>query len=132
MKVFLDANVLCSASNANSPIAELIRLLLDRRQLLTSNLAAEEARRNVYQKRPAWTEGLKAVLSRIEIVPAVSSPLPVTLAPKDVHILSTAIREKCTHLATGDKTDFAHLYGKTVEGVMVITLLQLAELAAKQ
>jgi predicted nucleic acid-binding protein len=130
VKVFLDANVLFSASNAGSRIAELVRLLLDRRQLVTSNLAAEEARRNIQQKRPAWADGLDAVLSRIEIVPAVNTPLSVRLDPKDVHILSTAIREKCTHLATGDKTDFAHLYGKTIAGVMVITLLQLAELAA--
>ena len=129
MRVFLDANVLFSASNAGSNIAALIHLLIKRGDAVTSDLAAEEARRNIKRKRPAWQDDLNIILSSIDLVSSDNFPLPVALDEKDKPILCTAIRQKCTHLATGDKKDFRQLYDQTVAGVTIITLLRLAELA---
>lgn len=47
MRVFLDANVLFSASNAGSNIARLIAALMTRETVVTSDLAIEEARKNL-------------------------------------------------------------------------------------
>ena len=53
MRVFLDANVLFSASNGGSNIARLIALLTERGTGVASDVAVEEARRNLALKRPA-------------------------------------------------------------------------------
>lgn len=132
MRVFLDANILFSASNAPSRIAELVRLLPDRNELVTSDLAAEEARRNVRQKRQDWTEELNALLVKIEIVAATSFAIPIDLDRKDQHILCTAVRHKCSHLATGDRKHFGKLYGQTIEGVTIVSVRQLAELVENE
>ena len=128
IRVFVDANVLFSASNAGSQIARLIHLLIEKGEAVTSDFAVEEARRNVLIKRPAWTESLEALLARIQVVSSIQFHLPVSLANKDQPILCTAIRSGCQYLATGDRQDFGHLYDHIVEGVMVITLAKLAEL----
>ncbi|MCC6680833.1 MAG: DNA-binding protein [Phycisphaeraceae bacterium] len=128
LRVFLDANVLFSASNSGSPIARLIDLLIERGQAVTSDFAVEEARRNVLLKRPNWSDDLSALLAQVQIVPSIQFDLPVELVAKDQPILCTAIRCGCGYLATGDRRDFGHLFGHTIEGVTVISLVTLAEL----
>jgi len=128
IRVFLDANVLFSASNTSSNIARLIYLLIEHGEAVTSDFAAEEARRNMLIKRPAWAESLDALMARVQVVPSIQFDLPVELTSKDQPILCTAIRCGCQYLATGDKQDFGHLYDHTVDGVTVITLAKLAEL----
>ena len=128
MRVFLDANVLFSASNSSSNIARLFRLLLARGTAVTSDLALEEARRNLELKRPAWSEHFQALVANVEVVPSVRFTLSVDLADQDVPILCAAIRAACHALATGDKRHFGQLYGVTVEGVRVVSLIQLAEM----
>jgi len=132
LRVFLDANVLFSASNADSNIARLIALLIETGQAVTSDFAAEEARRNVMIKRPTWTDALANLLGQIEVVTSIQFDLPVELANKDRPILCTAIRSNCQYLATGDRRDFGHLYDHTIEGVTVITLARLAEIVISQ
>ncbi|MEM6260839.1 MAG: hypothetical protein AAGC72_17720 [Planctomycetota bacterium] len=132
LRVFLDANVLFSASNADSNIARLIVLLIETGQAVTSDFAAEEARRNVMLKRPAWTDALGKLLGQVEVVTSIQFDLPVTLAEKDRPILCTSIRSNCQYLATGDRRDFGHLYDHTIEGVTVITLARLAEIVISQ
>lgn len=127
-RVFLDANVLFSASNAGSNIARLIDWLIETGQAVTSDFAAEEARRNILLKRPAWCDALDALMGRVEVVPSIRFDLPVDLPEKDRPILCTAIRSGCSYLATGDQRDFGHLYDRIVEGVTVISLLRLAEI----
>ena len=128
MRVFLDANVLFSASNAGTNIARLIELLLEQGAAVASDLALEEARRNIELKRPAWSESFQELALRIEVVPSVEFTLSVELAEKDIPILCAAIRANCEAFATGDKRHFGHLYGQTVEGVKIVSLLQLAEI----
>ena len=126
MRVFLDANVLFSASNSASNIARLIHLLLARGTAVTSDYALEEARRNVELKRPAWNESFQSLAACVVILPSVQFELQVELAEKDVPILCTAIRGGCEALATGDKRHFSHLYGQAIDGVQVVSLAQLA------
>ena len=76
MRVFLDANVLFSASNAESNIARLIAGLGKRETVVTCDLAVEEARKNLQLKRTAWLSTFEALLCDIETVPSVLFPLP--------------------------------------------------------
>ena len=126
MRVFLDANVVFPASNSGSNIELLIHLLLDRGTGVTSDLALEEARRNVELKRPNWSEPFQALVNNIEVVPSVQFELSVELVENDVPILCTAIQADCDALVTGDKRHFGHLYGRTIDGVKVMSLVDLA------
>jgi hypothetical protein len=128
VRVFLDANVLFSASNSGSNVARLIHFLFERGTAVTSDFALEEARRNVELKRPAWSESYQQLSARVEVVPSVRFGLSVELTEKDLPILCAAIRANCDVLATGDKRHFGDLYGQVVDGVRVVSLVQLAEL----
>jgi hypothetical protein len=128
VKVFLDANVLFAASNPASPTALLVDLLLKKAEALTCDYAVAEAQRNVQFKWPNRTGDLAELLKRIKTVRSVQFPLSFELAEKDTPILCSAIRNRCSHLATGDKRDFGHLYDRTMHGVMIVSLLRLAEL----
>jgi predicted nucleic acid-binding protein len=134
MRVFLDANVLFSASNAESNIARLIAWLIawlgERETVVTSDLAVEEARKNLQLKRTAWLSTFEALLREVETVPAVLFPLPVSIADKDAPLLCAAIRSGCQFFVTGDKRDFGHLYNQQVQGVEVVSLLRLAAILA--
>ena len=133
MRVFLDANVLFSASNAGSNIARLVDWLLGEATVVTSDLAREEARRNLANKRADWLPAFGLLMQEVEEVPSVLFGLPVRLDEKDRPLLCAAIRAGCTHFATGDRRDFGHRFGKMVEQVQVVDLLGLAKLLlAKQ
>jgi uncharacterized protein len=47
-------------------------------------------------------------------------PEAVRLDPKDRPILLAAIHGKADYLLTGDASHFGHLYGKRIEGVLVL------------
>lgn len=128
MRVFLDANVLFSASNLGSNISRLIDWLVTEAAAVTSDLARTEAHRNLALKRPQWLPAFEQLLQRVEQVPSALFELPVALDDKDRPLLCAAIRAGCSHFATGDRRDFGHLFDRTVEGVHVVSLLRLAEL----
>jgi len=132
MRVFLDANVLFSASNLGTNIARLIDWLVTEATAVTSDLARAEAHRNLLLKRPQWLPAFDALLLRIEQVPSALFELPVELDEKDRPLLCAAIRAGCTHFATGDRRDFGHLFDQAVEGVRVVHLLRLAELLGER
>jgi len=132
LRVFLDANVLFSASNTHSPIARLIDLLIKANQAVICDFAVEEAKRNVTLKRAAWLDDLTVLINQLEVVSSIQFDLPVEMAVKDQPILCTAIRSQCRYLATGDRRDFGHLYNQTVQGVTIVTLARLAEIVVNQ
>ncbi len=66
----------------------------------------------------------------LEIAPSACFELPVALAEKDVPLLCAAIRSQCGYFTTGDRRDFGHLFGETVQGVEIIPLLRLAVILA--
>jgi predicted nucleic acid-binding protein len=131
MRVFLDANVLFSASNAGSHLAKLIDLLLRTGEALTSDLGVEEARRNILLKRASWLDDFDTLTTRLVVVPSALFTLPVPLDEKDAPILCAAIQSQCEFLVTGDRRDFGHLYDQSVHGVTIISLLRLAEMLAR-
>ena len=127
MRAFLDANILFSASNGGSNIARLITLLTERETGVTSDVAVEEARRNLALKRLAWQPALKILIENLDIAPSALFDLPVSLDTADASLLCAAIRSRCAYFVTGDRRDFGHLYGQTVQGVEIISLRRLAD-----
>jgi len=123
-RVFLDANVLFSAAYVpGSRLSEL--WAFPGVKLVTSDLALEEARRNLLAYRPEGVAALAELAARMEVVPSVSArprlPRGVALPNKDLPILAAAIAVRCTYLLTGDKRHFGALYGRRVGGVRVLT-----------
>lgn len=130
MRIFLDANVLFSASQPGGAFSRLIAAAIRRAQVMTCAIACIEARRNLSLKRPDWVDSFEALLDQIEIVPSTAFALPVTLDEKDVPLLCAAIGASCDYFVTGDRKDFGHLFGTRVHDVTIITPLRLAELLA--
>ena len=126
MKVFLDANILFSASDTKSATHGLLDRVASCGSLVTSPHAWEEARRNLEQKRPYLLEGLEGIRGRITMTHAFTLPPHIDVAEKDKPVIAGAIGAGCTHLWTSDRRHFGHLYGKTFQGVLVASSLQLA------
>lgn len=132
MRIFLDANILFSASLPNSRMGEFLVFLESRAALLTNHYAAEEARRNIRAKFPIAESDCERVIRKCEIVTSLEIDSGVSLASKDVPVLSGAIAGRATYLLTGDQKDFGLLWGKTIQGVTVISPQMLAEKLLKK
>ncbi len=128
MRIFLDANVLFAGANSNSQVERLVALILEKATAVSSDYAREEASRNIVAKRPQWQKGFDKLCENVEWVGTSSFELKVELVEKDAPILCSAIAGKCDYLVTGDKRDFGHLYRRTVQGVTIVSLTQLAEI----
>lgn len=126
MRIFLDANVLFSASHRDGNIARLLEFAVRDHVLLTCEFALDEARRNIVLKRPQWSDAFNELLTAIQCVPTALFELPVELVAKDRPILCSAIQSGCELLVTGDKRDFGHLFEHMVEGVKIVSLVGLA------
>mgnify|MGYP001588157721 CR=1 FL=1 len=127
MKVFLDANVLFSASDTNSATRYLLNLLARYGKAVTSPHAWEEARRNLDRKRPHLVPGLEDLRHAVVITHAFRLPNDIQVVEKDKPVLAGAIGEGCTHLWTSDRLHFGVLYGTTIHGVVIVSSIQLAE-----
>jgi hypothetical protein len=127
MKVFLDANILFSASKAQSRIGKLIAVLLNHGICVTNAYAIEEARRNLKLKRYGSIEVLNQLLTRVIIDNHLHSSVPVPLKSKDIPILGGAIALGCSHLLTGDERDFGLYFGQIIDGVLVLSPKLMAE-----
>ena len=132
MRVFLDANILFSASLPNSHLAEFLGELQHHAVLLTNAYAAAEAERNITAKQPTRVAAHKKLVASLARVPLLVFDPGVTLADKDRPILCGAISGSADYLLTGDKRDFGRLFGKTVRGVKVVNVqMLLAELVTR-
>jgi uncharacterized protein len=133
-RVFLDANVLFSAAYLeNSGLGRLWQL--EDAELLSSAYAVEEARRNLALDRPSAVARLERLTPKLTLInPPTDLKLParVRLDSKDRPILLAAIHGKADFLLTGDGRHFGHLYGKRVEGVMVLRPTQYFERHARR
>jgi predicted nucleic acid-binding protein len=120
VRVFLDANVLFSA--AYRPDAGIRRLWrIATVHLVTSDYAAEEARRNLdTAEQRADLEALLAVLEIAGSPPDRHIPSAPKLPDKDRPILIAAIEARATHLLSGDVEHFGPYFGCTVEGVLIL------------
>lgn len=121
-RVFLDANVLFSA--AYKPTSRLRELwALSGITLLSSPYAVAEAELNLGRVRPQALTELEALLQGVRVTltqDAAALPEGVTVVEKDKPILLAAISARATHLLTGDKLHFGHLFGTSVHGVLVL------------
>jgi len=133
MRIFLDANLLFSAGKSDGAVRRFINLLLKNGHTLVADpYVKEEAERNIQLKYPESQQDLTGVLRRISIQPSATAPafLPssVLLDEKDRPVLAAAIKAGCGLLITGDTTHFSALFGKTVQGVLILNLRQAAEM----
>jgi uncharacterized protein len=132
--MFLDANVLFSAAYLeNSGLARLWQL--EDAELLSSAYAVEEARRNLILGRPPAVVRLERLTPKLTLVnPPRDLKLPagIRLDLKDRPILLAAMHGKADFLLTGDGRHFGHLYGKRVEGVVVLRPAQYFERRARR
>ena len=122
-RAFLDADVLFSAAyRRDSRLRELWNL--PDVELLPSHYAVEEARRNLSLSKPENLADMEPLVAKLALSrtlsarPSLQEELCVEL--KDRPILA-AIEMEASHLLTGDKLHFGHLFGKRVKGVAVLT-----------
>lgn len=120
-RLFIDANVLFSA--AYRPGAGVARLWdLDDVELLSSNYAIEEARRNLSE--PEQRDRLHELLASLELVSDMTLDEAffetLDLRRKDWPILGGALAGRASHLITGDHRDFGSFFGREVGGVIVL------------
>jgi predicted nucleic acid-binding protein len=127
MRVFLDANILFSAAQSHSRMKALVDVLFEQADCLTNEYAAEEARRNLGAKFPDGVKVLERLLDKCEMISQLAPDVDAGLPLKDVPILSGAIAGHATHLLTGDERDFGRLWGRTIQGVKILSPRMLVE-----
>ena len=132
MRIFLDANVLFSASKSAGAVRQLVQALqVDGHALVADEYVATEARRNIAGKAGTPSQMyLQNLLSQIEVsvahFPANAHAAVQWLPEKDRPVLMAAIALRCDALLTGDRTHFGMGYGQTFDGVTIYTPAQLA------
>jgi predicted nucleic acid-binding protein len=124
LNVFLDSNVLFSLC-WKGPEGTLLGVLLELREygrirLLVSPLVLDETAANLAAKRPEALSRLGQIAATLSLVPDAQVPLDCDLPENDRIILSSAVACGADFFLTGNKTDFAGLYGKAVKGTRVV------------
>lgn len=139
MRVFLDANVLFSAclKERSRQYAFFALAQSGHCRLTISAYALDEARRNLAQKAPSRLVVLEILTRLIEVSAqpsgdVVSRMAQYGLPAKDAPILAAAITARADILVTGDRRHFGRLFGREVEQVGVLSLVDgLAALIAQ-
>ena len=128
MRIFLDANILFSASLESSHASRLAERLIERHEVVTSAYAHEEALRNIRIKQGHRETAYLGFVRRIRIIKSVHERPDLPVEPKDQPILAGAMASGSDYLVTGDKRHFGHLYGKTLFGVTIVTVTMMARI----
>lgn len=120
MRLFLDANVLFSASLSPGGVGQAL-VALGRQgacTLVTSAYAAAEAERNVRVKAPEALGRFAVVMANVTRVPEAGvglvADVGAELPGKDRPILAAAVACGADLLGTGDRRHFGPLFGSTV------------------
>ncbi len=132
VRVFLDANILYSASLPDSRLATFLKHLGRHAEMISNRYALAETERNLTLKCPESLERLARLVGEIRLVAHAPFDLPIKLPEKDQPILSGAIAGNADYLLTGDRKDFGHLFGKSVAGVGVVTVPLLIDELVKR
>lgn len=92
-----------------------------------------EAETNLAIARTENVGELKELLQTMIVVKVPEAvgvfPPGISLVEKDRPILLAAISVKATHLLTGDKQHFGHLFNSSVEGVLILPPAEYLKLA---
>lgn len=129
-RIFLDANILFSASLPGSRLRDFLNFLLKHKfSLVTNEYAIEEAARNLSIKNPSSLKDLqslqkKLIVSRVMDFDSLAS---LKIAEKDIPIAAGANGANCEFLLTGDLRDFGKFMGKRIGSTKVLTPKMLAE-----
>jgi predicted nucleic acid-binding protein len=127
VKIFLDANILFSASQIGSPIRKLLENLQLHSVLVSHPGVIEEATRNLAAKKPEWMEGFDSLRCFLQISPCIGTCPENSLPAKDQPVLAAAIGCHADILVTGDRRHFGPLFGCTLSGVKIFSVRQMAE-----
>ncbi|MBI3524308.1 MAG: PIN domain-containing protein [Betaproteobacteria bacterium] len=132
MRIFLDANILFSAAWTDGAVRQLLALTeAAGHELWADAYVFEEARRNLAAKTSTGLAVLNAMANRIKIggmsTGRLQLPDSMNLPDKNQPVLAAAIHHHCDILVTGDRTHFGQFYGKTIQGVTVLSPAMLAE-----
>ena len=131
MRLFLDANILFLAGySTTSPVHDLLALAAAGDcQLLSSEYAFEEARRNLRLKSPDDAierfESATAVIIPVQEAsgPALEQAQSVSLSDAtDVPILAAALQAGADALVTGDQRAFGPYFGKHIGKLRILRL----------
>jgi uncharacterized protein len=134
VRVFLDANVLFSAAYRDTGSVRVFFTLAEAGvcTLVSSAYAIDEARRNVRAKHPERAADLERLAGGLQVC---GEPVPDTLTraahhvpDKDAPILAAAIDARCHLLVTGDRSHFGKLYGRRIQGTVVVAPIDAIEL----
>ncbi|MFW6414941.1 MAG: PIN domain-containing protein [Thermodesulfobacteriota bacterium] len=126
-RIFLDANVIFTAAHNPAGKSALLFELARKGywELLTSQLAYEEARRNIDIKFSGCLPEIDKLIKEIKIIPhTVQSSCPLELPNKDKPIFLAALQGGATHLLTGDLTHFGPFMNKAADtkGILIQTV----------
>jgi predicted nucleic acid-binding protein len=121
-RLFLDANILFSASYGSPSLSRFWDLASDKKVLLlTSAHAVEEARRNLEES--SYLDRLEHLINNVVTVPepAAGTACPISLNKKDIPVFIAALSSKATHFITGDIRHFGKYFSKTIDGMIICT-----------
>jgi uncharacterized protein len=127
MRVFLDANILFSGAQPHSRMRAFLEILFPKDECLINAYAVEEARRNLELKFPESLRSLESLVDQCELVPHLVTEIKLALPLKDLPIFGGAVAGGATHLLTGDERDFGAYFGKTIQGVKIVSPRMLAD-----
>jgi hypothetical protein len=128
VRIFLDANILFSASGPASATRSLFDAAFKLSEELVTNLhAAQEARSNLRLKRPELLPEFDSLMKRVTMSNAFAVVSGIKLPAQDIPDLAGAVGSRCTYLWTGDKRHFGEMFGKVVLGVTIVSGMQLAD-----
>ena len=127
MKVFADANVLFSAADPASATRILLNALFRHATVVINEHVWEEARRNIELKRPRLASHLEEMKPNFQFSSRLTMVKDSQLPDKDQPVLNGAVAARCSHLWTGDKRHFGLLYGKTINGTLIVPATVLAD-----
>ncbi|TVR61191.1 MAG: DNA-binding protein [Spirochaetaceae bacterium] len=132
MRVFLDANILFSASWSDGPIRRLLADLHEAGHVcIADGYVWSEAERNLIAHRSRAVAELHKLGAGIELHSRFAGEGVVLddtgLPDKSARVLASAVALSCDALVTGDRTHFGALWGTTINGVRVLSPRMLAE-----
>ncbi len=131
MRIFLDANVLFSAAYSDGAVRRLFAdIQTTGHTIVADRYVIEEAIRNLSIHRPEAIAFFHGMTTSLTVVPtrqwSEKIPPDIPLPEKDIPVLAGAIAAHCEILTTGDSRHFGPLYGRTIGGTTIRSLLDTA------